>query len=293
VLHGIGMSPGLVAMLLGRWLKIPSVVSLIGDELSRLPEIDYGCLLTVKGRAYAAALLRGAGTLTVASRFMQARVRSHGAEAAFLPFGIDARRFAGPVARPDGPPFRLLHVGNLTAVKDQLTLVRGFRLLVDGGVDAELDIVGFDDWGGCVQRESDRLGVGPRVRFHGWQSQETLSALSRRAHLFVMTSVDDAAPVAVLEAAASGLPVVGTNVGYIADFAPDRAVATPVRDPRALADAMRATLSDRDRRAEIASRAQAWVFRHASVEANDAFVSLYRDLAEAAAARRGRARPAL
>jgi glycosyltransferase involved in cell wall biosynthesis len=285
VLHGIGLSPGIIATTVGRLLGIPSVVSLIGGELTSLPEIDYGELRTAKGRAIARALLRHAGTITVASRFMQARVESLGAGARLLPFGIDVRRFSGPVVRPDGPPFRLLHVGTLCALKDQLTLVRAVRLLADDGFDVVLDIVGWDDWEGRVQRESEQLGVKPLVTFHGWKDRDDLIALYRAAHIFVMTSLDDAAPIAVLEAAASGLPVVGTSVGFIADWAPEMALATPIGDPGALAKALRHVLVSRGDRERLASRAQEWVVRQASLDANDGYANLYREVITAGAAR--------
>ncbi len=279
ILHGIGLSPGVVATVAGRLLGIPSVVSLIGGELTSLPAIGYGELRSAKGRAIVSALLAQARTITVASGFMRARVEQHGARARRMPFGIDVDRFRAPVARPDGPPFRLLHVGTLCALKDQLTLVRAVRALVDDGLDVALDVVGFDDWGGRVQRESDALGLNGRVIFHGWAERDHLVGLQRSAHAFVMTSLDDVAPAAVLEAAAAGLPIVGTDVGFIADWAPEMAVATPIGDARALAAALRRLLGDRAERERLASNAQAWVSRHASLAANDAFVRLYRELA--------------
>jgi glycosyltransferase involved in cell wall biosynthesis len=278
LLHGIGLSPGIVAAAVGRLLGVPSVVSLVGGELTSLPEIGYGDLRTAKGRAIVKLLLRQAGTITVASEFMRRRVEEQGAEARVMPFGVDVDRFGGAVARPDGPPFRLLHVGTLCALKDQLTLVRAVRALVERGLDVTLDLAGSDDWGGRVQRESGRLGLGDRVVFHGRMDRGGLVALHRRAHLFVMTSLDDVAPVAVLEAAAAGLAVVGTNVGFIADWAPERAIATPIGDTRALADAIQGLLTSRADRERLASRAQAWVRQHASLGANDAFLRLHRDL---------------
>jgi glycosyltransferase involved in cell wall biosynthesis len=283
ILHGIGQSPGLIATVAGRLLRVPSVVSLIGGELTSLPEAGYGELRTATGRALMALQLRWADALTAASAFMQKRVAARGGGARLLPFGIDVDRFRSPVARADGPPFRLLHVGNLYPVKDQLTLVRAVRLVVDGGVDVELDVVGWDSWDGAVQGEATRLALGRRVRFHGWQGQEALRALYRTAHIFVMSSVDDVAPVAVLEAAAAGLPVAGTEVGFIADWAPEMAIATPIQDPGALAAALRRLLVSRDERERLAARAQAWVCRHAALDANDAYVSLYRELIAAAA----------
>jgi glycosyltransferase involved in cell wall biosynthesis len=278
LLHGIGLSPGIVATAVGRLLGVPSVVSLVGGELTSLPDIGYGEMRTAKGRAIVKLLLRQARAITVASEFMRRRVEGQGAQARVMPFGIDVDRFGGAVARPDGPPFRLLHVGTLCALKDQLTLVRAVKMLVERGLDVTLDLAGSDDWGGRVQREGGELGLGDRVAFHGRRDRGDLLALHRRAHLFVMTSLDDVAPVAALEAAAAGLPVVGTDVGFIADWAPERAIATPIGDARALADAIQGLLTTPAERDRLASRAQAWVRQHASLGVNDAFLRLYRDL---------------
>jgi glycosyltransferase involved in cell wall biosynthesis len=280
ILHGIDQAPGFVTIVAGRLLGVPSVVSLIGKELTDLPSIGYGGLQTAKGRAMMELELRCADALTAASGFMQRRVHAHGAYARRLPFGIDVERFQFPVTRPAGPPFRLLHVGTLYPVKDQLTLVRAIRLVVDSGFDVELDIVGWDAWGGSVQREAAQLGLTSRIRFHGWKAQAELIPFYRNSHVFVMASVDDVAPVAVLEAAASGVAVVGTDVGFIADWAPEMAVKSPISDPVALARGLKEVLSNQGYREELASRAQKWVVAHASLEANDAFVDLYRELVD-------------
>jgi glycosyltransferase involved in cell wall biosynthesis len=281
-LHGVGLSAGVVATLVGRALGIPAVVSLIGGELTDLPDIGYGEFRTVRGRVLARVSLRYAHTITVASRFMQRRVHSHGASAKLMPFGVDVRRFCGAVARDDGPPFRLLHIGTLCPVKDQLTLVRALRLVLDRGTNVELDIVGADDWTGTVQREAASLALTQRIRFHDWTSQKGLLALYRGAHILVMTSVDDVAPMVVLEAAAAGLPAVGTDVGFIADWAPHMAMKTPVGNPGSLALALDHLIARRDEREAMAGRAQQWVRQNASLEANKAYLGLYAELIERA-----------
>jgi glycosyltransferase involved in cell wall biosynthesis len=218
--------------------------------------IGYGELRTAKGRAIVRALLAQARTITVASGFMQARVERHGAYARRMPFGIDVDRFRAPVARPAGPPFRLLHVGTLCAVKDQLTLLRAVRALVDGGLEIALDVVGFDDWGGRVQREAQGLGLNGRVSFHGWAERDQAG----RAATAGARVRDDVAG----RRGARGRP--GGGGGGPAHRRHERrlhrglgaemAVATPVGDARALAVALRRLLGDRAERERLAANAR-------------------------------------
>jgi glycosyltransferase involved in cell wall biosynthesis len=78
----------------------------------------------------------------------------------------------------------------------------------------------------------------------------------------VQSSRHEAAGAAVLEAAAAALPVVGTRVGYVADWAPDAAVAVEPGDASALARAMVDTVKNAEMRAQLASRAHAFAEAH-------------------------------
>src|SRR4029079_4107434 len=111
-------------------------------------------------------------------------------------------------------------------------------LLLGCRVDARLEVAGEDTLGGAASELATQLGISNRVCFLGFQPSDLLIPIYQRSHLFVLSSRHEAAGAVVLEAAACGVPVVGTAVGYIADWAPERAVAVPARDPQALSDAM-------------------------------------------------------
>ena len=95
------------------------------------------------------------------------------------------------------------------------------------------------------------------------------------AHLNVVTSRHESANVTVLEAAATGLATAGFQVGYLADWHPDKAVAVPVGDVDGLADAIRGLLQDRAKRDRIAAAAREWTVAHDAGWTADAFERLF------------------
>lgn len=281
--HGYWALPaGLVAAAAGRRLGTPSVVTLDSGELVALPDIGYGLQRLWRHRIGVAATLRLATRLTVCTPYMDRLARRHGAIADLIPIGVDSRRFT-PAERSDlasdGPPWRLLHVASLNPVKDQPTLLEAFRQLLDRMPQAHLDIAGEDTLAGTIQQHARRLGLDGHVSFHGHQPAEALAAFYRRAHVLVLSSRHEAAGVVTLEAAACGVPTVGTTVGYLADWAPDKAVAVPPRNAAALADAIAAVLSDAPYRHRLAAAARDWTLAHDADWTADQFDRVYREIA--------------
>ena len=279
VVHGYWALPaGLAAAAAGVRLGVPSVVTFDSGELVAIPEIQYGLQLRWRQRLAVSATLRLARRLTVCSRSMEAMARSHGVSPDVIPLGVDVARFT-PAPGAGGPPWRLLHVASLNAVKDQATLVDALRRLIDRVPDVHLDVAGEDTLGGAVQHLARQAGVDRHVTFHGVLPTESLIALYQRAHMLVLSSRHEAAGVVVLEAAACGVATVGPRVGYLADWSPDRAVAVAPADPPALADAIGDLLADAPKRARLAAAAREWTLAHDAEWTARRFEALYEELA--------------
>lgn len=268
VVHGLWASvSGLVAVLAADRHRVPSLVHVAGGELVALPDIGYGGALGRGGRLIARAALGRADRVTVATEWMAAHVRAAGHRVdAVVPLGVDTDRFA-PVAgtEPEPGSARLVHVGSLNGVKDQATLLRALARVREARPDATLDVAGVDTADGAHARLAASLGVADAVRFHGFVPSDELPALVRAARVHVLSSRHDAGPVAVLEAAACGVPTVGTAVGHVADLAAASspgAVAVPVGDHRALGDAIVALLGDPARHVRLASAARTFALSH-------------------------------
>ena len=287
VLHAYwGMPAGIVSTPIGRSLGVTVIGTHDSGELVALDDIQYGLQRRWIDRRAIAAAVRGASRITVATDYMARMPALDGVRVDIVPLGVDTRGFPAP-ERADGPPWRLLRVASLNRVKDHPMLLRAFAAIRARLPDVHLDIVGEDTLHGSVQALSRTLGVDAHVSFHGFQPSDALGAFYSRAHVHVVSSRHEAAGVVMLEAASAGVPTVGTAVGYTADWSsieparvgPERAVAVPVGEPAALAEAVIALLQDPARRKRIGAAARAWAVEHDADWTARTFERLYGETA--------------
>lgn len=267
-----------LAVLIGRWLGTPVVVSIGGGELVWLPDIGYGGAGSGRGRLHANLAFRLAQAVTGGSQFVLQMAQRSRPDAHWVPLGVDLGLYGGAVDRPAGPPWRLLHVASINRVKDQATLLHALRRVLDEEPGVCLDWVGEDTLHGAQQQLAADLGVAQAVRFHGVRPVNALPPLYRQAHLLVQSSRHESQGVAVCEAAACGVPTVGTAVGLVAELGPQAAWPVPVGDAAALASGILALLRDPTRRQQMGTAAQAWAQAHDADWTAQACAALYAQL---------------
>ena len=227
VIHGFwAAESGLIAGMLGKWLGVPVVISLGGGELSWLPQIGYGGQGRLWTRWQASLALRLAtrtdsqALVTAGSRYALEQLQRRGISAQWVPLGVSAELFAGSLARPPGPPWRLLQAASLNRVKGPEVLLRAVCKIADHQPQVRLDWFGEDTLGGEVQQLAKGLGLGEQVVFHGFKPVDEIAPFYRQAHLYMQSSYHESQGVAVLEASAAGTPTVGTAVGLVAELRP-------------------------------------------------------------------------
>lgn len=174
-----------------------------------------------------------------------------------LPNGVDLDRFT-PGA-PSVPPV-IGTVGGLRQEKDQATLLRAFAAMRQR--HCELHLLGDGPLRGPLGALADDLGIAARVRFRGAIADPAPEY--RRFTLFALSSQTEQMPLSVLEAMASGLPVVATDVGDVRALLPVecRGSIVPPSYPEALAGALDAMLEDPARRQREAALNRAHCERH-------------------------------
>lgn len=278
VLHAYSGMPAVVATHVARRAGVPIVVTFDSGEFVAIGDIGYGLQRRWRDRFVIARTLRDATRVTVGTQFMAELAARHGRGTDIVPLGVDPNAFP-PATRPPGPPWRLLRVGSLNRVKDYPMLLNAMTRIVREIPEVHLDIVGEDTLDGGVQALARTLDLESHVTFHGVQPTDRLATFYADAHVHVTSSRHEAAGVVVLEAACSGLPTVGTGVGYVADWADDRAVAVPAGDAAALADAVVRLIRDPARRERLASAARAWALEYSADWTAARFEEIYRALA--------------
>ncbi len=171
--------------------------------------------------------------------------------------GADLQRFRpSPAAIPPGDrrerPLDLLCVGRLVPEKGQSLLLDAIALLRDRGVAVCLTIAGAGPDRATLEARADRLGVCESVRFLGAVNQDIMPEVLRDAQVFCLPSFAEGVPVVLMEAMATGLPVVTTVIAGIPELVTDQVNGLLVAPGRAdlLADAV-AQLTDGELRARM------------------------------------------
>jgi len=174
-----------------------------------------------------------------------------------VPKGVDTELF-----QPHGPSRRIalglaanhvvLAVGRLVPIKNVALLISAMKAVRAEHASAHLLLVGEGPALPRLRRQVAELDLADGVTFAGYVPQTELPSFYRAADLFALTSDFDNSPNAMLEAMASGLPIVSTDVGGVRHvLEADRGGAlVPPRDPDALAAALGRWLRPADRRAE-------------------------------------------
>jgi glycosyltransferase involved in cell wall biosynthesis len=245
VIHAHTLSAGVAALVLGRMLGAPVVIS---EHWSRFA---LGTL-TPWERTVARIAFQRADLVCPVSERLRAAIEPYAPRARFrvVPNVVDTQAFAadGEARASHEGPARLLTVSLLTDKKGVDRLLDALVLLrADGAGPLALDVAGDGPARPALVERARALGLDGAVRFHGLQPRAEVARLMRGADLFVLPSVVETFGVALVEALASGLPVVATEVG-IAPEVVDEHTGVLVRpgDPAALADGIRDALSRLD-----------------------------------------------
>lgn len=211
--------------------------------------VAHRSLNPVEARKARYAYDRAARILPV-SRFLREAIRSYGVDRPFevVPNVVDKSVFfPGERGPQTGTGRRLLFVGNLepSQLKGFPTLLRALSRLREHRSDWHLDVIGGGPERARHERSAAELGLGEHVTFHGPRPKAEVAQAMRNSDLLVLPSRVDNLPCVIVEAHASGLPVVATTVGGIPELVDERnGRLVPPDDPTTLAEVLEDTLAN-------------------------------------------------
>ncbi|HEX6136691.1 MAG TPA: glycosyltransferase family 4 protein, partial [Casimicrobiaceae bacterium] len=188
--------------------------------------------------------LRRARRIVVPSRFLERVFRAHGITTEIVPNIVDLARFC-PGDLHDSR-WRVVVARNLEDIYDIPTALRAFSRVLENNSQAHLTVVGSGPARRALERIVGELGLRSAVTFTGRLDNERMADVYRSADVVLNPSRVDNMPISLLEAMASGVPIVSTDAGGIPDMVDDgkTALLVPVGDERAMAAAALRVLTD-------------------------------------------------
>jgi glycosyltransferase involved in cell wall biosynthesis len=193
--------------------------------------------------------------------------------------GVDTSRFYPDESTlgHESWEFTLLYVGSITDRKGLHYLIRAMPNIVSENPDVGLLLVGGGD---SSELESlvRELGVESHVEFVGFVPDAELPEYYRHSDLFVFPSFLEGFGMVIVEAMASGLPVVSTNATAIPEVVGDSGILVPPKDSTELANAVNQMLDD-DTLYEFKERSESRIKNHFTWPAvTDSLENVYSNL---------------
>jgi glycosyltransferase involved in cell wall biosynthesis len=202
----------------------------------------------------ARVIARAQGVFTISPAdydYYVTKFPQHAPKIHYTPLGIETDEYTPPAERAHGAP-QILFVGRLDASKGLDLLIAGFARFHEHYPDATLTIVGGSHDYNPVETEVrnaiEQHGVSDSVVMTGLLPREAILPYYYQADVFVLTSLWEGLPTALLEALACGVPAVVTNVGGMPVVVKngENGYVLTARDPEQLAVLMERCYLNRD-----------------------------------------------
>jgi len=238
-----GVPSGAIAWLIKMAYQIPYVISLRGGDVPGFRPYDFHVyhkliapfLRMIWGNA--SAVIANSNGLRHLAHTFDSRF-----EIPIIPNGVDLESYK-TIERDWSPP-RLLSVGRIVHQKGLDLAMHALGGLKE--LNWEWRIAGDGPQLQALQSLAQELGIDDRVFFLGWQSREQIMESYKQANVFLFPSRHEGMPNAILEAMASGLPVIATCIAGNEELVIEGQTGylVPAEDIEILQDALKKILND-------------------------------------------------
>ncbi|HEC20162.1 MAG TPA: glycosyltransferase family 1 protein [Gammaproteobacteria bacterium] len=259
------------AIRIARLRDIPVIVNYRGGEADAFFRTSFH---RVRGNMHRAS------ARVVPSGFLQAVFEKYGLSSVIVPNIIDLERFPERTPEEIDTTPHILVSRNLEPIYDIATAIRAFAQVRETLPGARLTVAGSGPDRKMLQSLVQSLGVDSAVTFTGRVDNEHMADLYRHAHVMVNPSLVDNMPISILEALASGVPVVSTNVGgvpYLVEHG-ETALLVEARDHTAMAEAILSILQDEALAIKLKTAGRENVKKYAWPAVRDRWMTVYSDV---------------
>ncbi len=255
------------ALAVGRLRKVPVVVNYRGGGAA-----DF----LARSQRSVRFAMRRAAALIVPSGFLVDVFARFGMQAEIVPNIVDLSRFQARAPRRDDRA-HLVVTRNLEALYDNATALRAAALLLPRLPQLRLTIAGSGPEEASLRALAAELGLQDRVHFAGSLDRNAIAALYGQADLLLNPSLADNMPNSVLEAMASGVPVVSSHVGGLPYMLRDgeTGLLVPPGEPAQLAAAAERLLTEPGLWERVASAALQEVQRYTWAQVSGRLADTY------------------
>ena len=262
----------------------PTVAALIIHRLTGIPFsfTAHGSDLHVDRRMLDKKVEAAAFALTISSFNKEIMVRECGEASRdkirIIHCGVDPEVFSYHPRTDYDEPFQILSVAAFKDVKGHKYLVEACRILREQGVDFVCHLVGEGPLWTSVEAQIAEAGLQDQIILHGACPQGEIVRMLSEADVLALASVPtqrgkrEGIPVVLMEAMASGLPVVASALSGIPELVEDgrSGILVPPRDSHALANALRWLREDSALRQRMGQAGRAKVIQEFNLSANTA-----------------------
>jgi len=268
--------------------RIPYILSLRGSDVPG-PNLRLQLEYKLLGPVFR-AIWRNAASIVACSEGLRRRALAFmpGIDVSVIPNGVDLRRFHPAAGRGADETLRLLTVGRLSNTKRIDRLIEAVAILRGQGRRVALKIVG----GGPLETELRRLVTDRRldavVHIVGRAEGGRMPAIYRDSDVFVSASMQEGMSNAMLEAMATGLPIVTTRCEGVEELIADNGMVLDDDSPRTIATAVAELADHREKTEGLSAAAVARAAQFGWSAVAEKYLELYRKIAQADPTRRPR-----
>lgn len=256
------------AVWVARGRRLPVVVNYRGGEAEAFLQAQ---------ASWVRVSMRRAAALFVPSGFLEGVFAKHGMKASVVPNVVDLSIFHPPQEPSARRRLNVLVARNLEPIYDVATALRAFAMVLQHHPRARMTVAGTGPSGPALQDLARELGLAESVTFAGRMSRDAMAQALRESAVALNPSLVDNSPNSVIEALASGVPVVSTRVGGVPFLVRDgeSALLVPAGDARAMAASITKLLDEPTLASRLAEEGLRVAQRHAWAKVAPLLASTY------------------